>query len=346
MFRDSVRRTLEGFGKRAAGPALRQALVELGATMTDVPEDLGGLGGQGIETALILTEFGRFLVAEPFTNSVIHAGALLASTGVAADLLDGLIDGSHLTVLASAEPEGSGDALHVATVAEKKAGSYHLRGLKSVVIGAPRAQTILITARIAGKDPQGIALFRIDAIDADRKVACETLDGYTAADILLDGLVLPETALLVEDCGAALARATDAALIATCAEGLGAMEAALELTNDYLKTRKQFGVAIGSFQALQHRMADAFVMVEQARSSLYAALAAWAHGGDEMSRVIAGTKSLIGRTGRAMTADMVQLHGGIGMTEEYDIGHYYRRLLAIEARLGNSDHHLRRVAGL
>lgn len=346
LFRDSIRRALDAHGRGASGPALRQVLAELGAPAADVPEEMGGLGGQGIETMLVLSELGRALVTEPFTASAVHAGTLLAETGAAPDLLEGLLDFSRLTVVASAEPESAGDPELVAASAVRQGDRYVFSGRKSVVIGAPEADSLLLTARSGDGDYDGIGLFRVDGIAADRLIVCRTLDGYAAADIVLDGLALPASALIVRGCDAALATATDAAVLAVCAEALGAMEAALWLTNDYLKTRKQFGVAIGSFQALQHRMADAFVLVEQARSSLYAALAARSAGPAARRHAVAAAKALIGRTGKAMSADMVQLHGGIGVTEEYEIGHYYRRLHAIEARFGNSDHHLRRVAGL
>ncbi|MFE3837198.1 acyl-CoA dehydrogenase family protein [Pseudogemmobacter sonorensis] len=346
LFRDGVRRTLEGFGRGASGPALRRALAELGASMTDIPEAQGGLGGAGIETALVMQEFGRHLVAEPFAASVVHAGGLLGALGLASDLVEGLMEGTKVAALASAEPEGAGDALAVATTARRSGDGFVLAGRKSVVIGAPGADSLLVTAVSADGAFDGIGLFRLDAPDPARLAPCRTLDFYPAADLALDGLALPAEALIACDCGAALEEATDAAIIATCAEAVGAMEAALWLTNDYLKTRKQFGVAIGSFQALQHRMADAFVMVEQARSSLFAALAGRAAGPGPRRRAVAAAKALIGRSGNAMGADMVQLHGGIGMTEEYAIGHYYRRLLAIEARFGNSTHHLRRLACL
>lgn len=344
LFRDSVRRTLDGFGATKEGTALRSALAELGVMAVDFPEILGGLDGEGVETMLVMSECGRALLTEPLVASAIFAGTLLVATGEGADLTEGLTDGSRLTVVASAEPESGGDQARVAATASRAVGGYVLSGRKSVVIGAPVADTILVTAISGDGSFPGLGLFRVDA-PAARIVAYRTLDGYVAGDLNLDGLELAEEALLSVNCRSALLYAIDAAIVATCAEAVGAMEAALWLTNDYLKMRKQFGVAIGSFQALQHRMATAFVAVEQARSILYRALAARNAPQSERRLAVSAAKSLIGRSGKALGADMVQLHGGIGMTEEYKIGHYYRRLMVIEERFGSSDHHLRQIAG-
>ncbi len=332
LFQDSIRRTLADFGESASGEKLRATLAELGVLAVQFPEDLGGLGASAVETVLIMTEFGRSLVAHPYIPSVVHAGTVLSTLGLAPDLVEGLIDGSHLTVMAA----GPVTARRVAD------GGYVLDGKVPVVIGGSEADNFLVTATSSDGAFDGIGLFRLTASDV-AVTGYRTIDGFGAADVRFDAVALPGDALLSADCSQALDKAEDAAILALAAETLGAMEAAFWLTNDYLKTRKQFGVAIGSFQALQHRMADRYVDLEQCRSMVYRGISASEAPAEERRRTMAAVKAYVGRLGRTLSADMVQLHGGIGVSEEHLVGHYYRRLLANELRYGCSDIHYQRI---
>lgn len=345
MFQNSIRRTLADLGRRS-GPDIRRVLADLGVFAVPFPQEVGGLGGGPVETMLVMGEFGRALVDEPFLSCALLAGTLLTRLGVGRDLIGGLVDGTSLTVLAAIEHRARGDIGYVSTTASRVTDGFVLDGRKSVVVGAPDAACFLVTARSPDGAFPGIGLFRVAAASLPGLVPYRTIDGSPAADLVFDRLVVPQDALIACDCADALSAAVDEAIMASCAEAVAAMEAAFWLTNDYLKTRRQFSVAIGSFQALQHRMADRYVDLEQARSMLYRGIAALGAPAGERSAMVSAAKAYIGRIGKQLSADMIQLHGGIGVTEEHTIGHYYRRLLAIDARFGNSDHHLRRFAGL
>jgi hypothetical protein len=343
MFKDSIRRTLQDLGPDATVDVVRSALVELGATSVGIDEELGGLGGSPVETGIIMMELGRSLSAVPFIPSIIHAGTVLTELNCGADLLEGLLNGTRRIVMAHEEHGANGNPWFVNTQAQRGSNGYVLTGAKSVVVGGDEADTFLVTARATDDAFQGIGLFRIDAGDVDVK-RFKTIDGYGAADLVMDSLEVDEDALMAVECDEALAKGHDAAIVAVSAEALGAMEAAFWITNDYLKTRKQFGSAIGSFQALQHRMADHYVELEQCRSMLYRSIAAAITPGADNRRVAAATKAFVGERGNRLGADMVQLHGGIGVSEEHMVGKYYRRLFAIEMRYGDSHHHLQRFA--
>lgn len=332
LFQDSIRRTLGDLGQGTSGPALRTAMAELGVLAVQFPEEMGGLGASAVETTLIMAEFGRTLVAEPYIPSVVHAGTVLSALAVGQDIIEGLIEGSHLTVMAPGP----------VTARRNGDGGHVLDGTAPVVIGGDEAESFLVTAQAGDGAFPGTGLFRVPAA-ALSVTGYRTIDGFGAADLLLENLNLPGDALIAADCGAALLKGEDAAMLANAAETLGAMEAAFWLTNDYLKTRKQFGVAIGSFQALQHRMANRYVDLEQCRSMIYRGISAAEAPEAERRRTIAAVKAYVGRLGRQLGADMVQLHGGIGVSEEHLVGRYYRRLFANELRYGSSDTHYQRI---
>lgn len=266
--------------------------------------------------------------------------------GIEAELVEGMASGGDLAVLATFEPKGRGDAGLVETSARRDGAGYVLSGHKSVVLGAGEASVFLITAISADGAFPGIGLFRVDRAALPSPATCRTIDGFAAGDLNLDGLAVGPEALIATDCAPMLRAAVNLATVAACAEMVGAMDAGFGVTNEYLKTRRQFDTIIGTFQALQHRMADRYVELEQVQSMLFCAIAALEGPEEERSRTIAAAKAYIGRIGRNFGADMIQLHGGIGVTEEHVIGHYYRRLLALDARYGDCDHHLARFAGI
>ena len=345
MLQDSIGRTLAGLGERA-GPRMRAALAELGVFAVPFPVEAGGLGGSAADTMLVMKEFGKALVEDCFLSAALISGTLLTRLGIEPGLVEALACGERLAVLATLEAKGRGDIGFVETQARRAGDGFVLAGRKAVVTGADEASAFLVTARAADDAFASIGLFLLPADKAGRTAAYRTIDGFTAADLVLDGIAVGQEALIATDCGNALAEAADVAIVAACAEAVGAMEASFWITNEYLKTRQQFGVVIGTFQALQHRMADRYVELEQSQSMLFRAIAALEGAGNDRARTVAAAKAYIGRIARQFGADMIQLHGGIGVTEEHVIGHYYRRLLALDARYGDCDHHLARLAGI
>ena len=351
---DSVRRFREreyDFDKRRAIIGAREGMLEghwqtfaeLGWLGAGISEDAGGYGGGPIENALILEEFGRSLVVEPFVAHLVAARLLAEIAPQArADLIAAMIAGEERIVLAHYEAAGRGDARHVETIVEPQRNGFRLTGTKVLVAGGAQAGRFLVTAR----DGDGLSLFLVpaDAAGLGRK-SYRTLDNHRVADLLLDGVTVDAGALVGERRGAmdAVALALDHGVVALCAEAVGVMDQALWITRDYLKTRQQFGMPISNFQALQHRMADMLIETELARSMLYQALAALGRN-DARARAlgVSAAKVQIADAAAFVGAQAIQLHGGIGVTEEYSIGHFYRRLYVIARTFGDADVHLAR----
>jgi alkylation response protein AidB-like acyl-CoA dehydrogenase len=347
--RDSVQRFVEreyGWEERfriirsesGLAPHHWAMFAELGWLGAGLSEEAGGFGGGAIENALIAEELGRALVTEPFVPHVI-ATQLLAALGgeTAADLIAPLIMGETITVPALQEAAGRGDWHHV----DMQADGDRLTGVKTLVEGAARADSFLMSAR----QGDAIGLYLVDAAAAGvSRTDYRTLDNRRVADITLDStkarlLISGAHALTVID------QAMEHGLITLCGEALGVMDAALWATRDYLRVRKQFGTAIGNFQALQHRMADMLIEVEMTRSLLYAALGAMAAGDGQLrAAAVAALKVQASTGGLQVGAQAIQLHGGIGVTEELNISHHYRRLYAIARQFGDVDLHLARFA--
>jgi alkylation response protein AidB-like acyl-CoA dehydrogenase len=303
---------------------------------------LGGFGGP-IETLLLMEQFGRGLVTSPYVAQVVLAGQVLRAAD-RTELLERLVEGTERFAVAYEEPHARYDPAAVATSAVRDGDSYVLRGAKVRVLDASTANTLIVSARTGDE----ISLFAVptDAPNLTReKYASE--DGYDVANVRLDG-VRVDAAQLVGPLGGGLAlldRALDHATAALCAEGLGLMSLMLEATVEYTKQRQQFGVPIGSFQALQHRMAEMFIEVELARSMAYlAAMTLDDHTEDAVARRrgISAAKVQIAKSGRFVAQNAIQLHGGIGMSEEYKVGHYFKRITMVERQLGDADFHLRR----
>ena len=331
-----------------------QTFAEMGWLAAPIPEAYSGLGFSAVETSLIAEQIGRGLVLEPFTMCGVFPATVVLHCAAEAqkeELSAGIACGAMLVAVAHGEGDARGRVAHVTTSAKRQAdGSYWLNGRKTLVVGAPVADRILVVARTAGEmaDEQGISLFLLDPKVVGVKLeACKLLDGTPAGDLVLKDARVPASALLGSE-GAAYAglqRAVDEAIVSLCAETVGAMEDVLALCSEYLKTRKQFGVAIGSFQALQHRMADMAIETSQARATLHRALAAFADPAiSDLSVVISGCKAQVMRSAKFVTAQGIQLHGGYGITEEYRVGHHYRRLVFTDAAFGNMEYHLNRYA--
>lgn len=364
LLADSLRRYLQ---KSYSLPARRQAIAaapgysaehwqayaDMGVLALNVPEAHGGLaagpGGNPLDTLVVMRELGRGLVVEPFWMSAVVCANAIALSGSEAQqsaLLPALADGTDVFALAALEPGGRYDFNHVATTATAAGGGFKLSGRKAVVLHGAQADHLLVSARIAGKvdDANGIALFLVGR-DAPglRAFDYATVDGLRAADITLDDVEVTLSAMLADDGhgAAVLARTIELAGAALCAEALGIVEALTDITNDYLKTRKQFGVPIGKFQALQHRVADMLVGVEQVRAMAYfAAVKVSLDDSHARHMAIAAARATIAEAGRFVGRNAVQLHGGMGVTDELIVSHYVKRLTMLNQTFGDYEHHL------
>ncbi|MCW5772237.1 MAG: acyl-CoA dehydrogenase family protein [Rhodospirillaceae bacterium] len=325
--------------------------ADLGWLAAPFSEEAGGLGGGPVEAAIVMEGFGKGLVVEPYLPSVILGGTLLASGG-RRDLLAGVIEGSVQVSLAWVEPGARFDLAHVATKAERRGGGFVLSGQKGVAFNAATADWIVVPARTAGAvaERQGITLFLVAKGAKGLSLRpYTTIDGLRAAEVTLDGVeTAPEHVLGEVDWGHPLLDAAiDRGIAAVCAEAAGIMAQIVALTRDYLKTRKQFGVPLASFQVLQHRAVDMYVASEQAQSMAYrAAVLADAREPSERARGVSAAKAWIGRAGRKLGQEAIQLHGGMGMTEEMPVSHYFKRLTMIDTLFGDRRFHRRRFAAL
>lgn len=351
MLQDSVRRWVETEYHFEARQSLLaghdgwsrehwQAFAEMGWLAVSLPVERGGLGGGVIDAAILAEELGRGLVMESYTaNALLPATLLDAVSGEDGEAdLASLLEGTAIWATAIGDARDAG-----ALIAEREGAGYRLSGRRTMVAAAPQADHYLVTAR---SGDGAVSLFRVDSGTGGLGVLPYRLvDGGLAADLVFDGVVVPEECRLAADCRAALGAATDAATVATCAEMLGVMEQALWMTRDHLQTRKQFGVAIGSFQALQHRMADMYMALEQARAITLRALAAMQHdAGDDRADAVSAAKLLVSRSAEQVAAQAVQLHGGMGVTDESPVSHCFRRLLVLRSLHGTAAVHQSRLA--
>lgn len=314
-------------------PAKWEELAELGALFALAPEDAGGFGGTGFDIMVVFEALGRALSPEPMLGAAMASRLL---TKVGADQ-EGLLSGAVKYAVAVGEVEAPYELDQIACTATAKGDGHVLSGRKSSVYGGQAADVILVAAMLDGK----LALFQVQASDA-QIAGYPMMDGGGAAEVLLDDT--PAT-LLLADAAEALTDALNAGALALCAEAVGAMEVTHATTLDYLRTRKQFGVPIGKFQVLQHRAVDMLTEIEQSRSITIKAAAEL--DGPDASRFVSMAKNLIGRAARLVAEEAIQMHGGIAMTWEYPISHYAKRLVMLDAQLGDTDYHLSRVmAGL
>lgn len=331
-----------------------QRYAELGAIGALFSEADGGLGGAGFDISVVFEALGRGLVVEPFLDALMVGSAIAAAGSPAQrEALDGLIAGRITAALAYAEPDSGYELAHVATRAERSGDGWVLSGAKAVVTAGEHADLFLVSARSAGQaddDEAGISLFLVSAGTPGLSVrGYGLIDGGRAAELTFDRVALGPNALLGEAGAgyALLERATGRGILALCAEAVGAMDCARDATLEYLRTRRQFGTPIGSFQALQHRMADVLLEIEQARSAVINAAAALDHPDRATrERALSAAKYTIGRIGTLVAEESIQLHGGIGMTWELPLAHYAKRLVMIDHQLGDEDHHLRRYIAL
>jgi alkylation response protein AidB-like acyl-CoA dehydrogenase len=324
--RRAILASAEGWSREAW-----QQLADLGLLALNVPEAHGGLGGGPVDTLVVMNALGPGLPLEPYLASAVAATALLRECPAQAGLLAKMAAGERIVVIADAEPND------VATLCRVAGTDFLLDGRKCVVAHAAAADMLIVSARL-GDEP---ALFLVPRDAAGLTLdSYPTLDGTRAAEVHLAGVRLPAAARLEAD-GDALECALHIGLAALCAEAVGIMKATLDATVEYLRTRRQFGQPIGRFQALQHRAADMLMHYEQAKSmSLLAALRCTAQDARERRRALAAAKVTVNRAARFIGQQAVQLHGGMGMTDELVVSHWFKRLTAIELLAGDSDTHL------
>lgn len=326
-------------------------IAELGWLGIGVAEERGGYGASIVESALIAEALAKGQVLEPYTMCGVLPSRILAGVAdnaLAQEALAGLIAGETLVAVAQSEPASRGDITEVAAVARRTASGWSLSGRKTLVVGGDAADLLLVTARDGDTGGRGLVLFLVDAKNPGLRREGDRLVDWTAGvDLVLEDCVVGADAALAAGAAATelLQAAVDEAIVALCAEAVGAMEGAIETTADYIKQRHQFGVPLSSFQALQHRMADMAIELTLARSAVICGLQALATApGEERSAQVAGCKATVTRIGKWATSQGIQLHGGYGMTEEYKVGQYFKRLLAIDAFFGRQAFHLDRYA--
>ena len=336
----------------ADGDSLRHwgAFADMGWLMVPFSEEDGGISGAALDVALVMEEFGKGLVVEPYVANTVLAGGLVATLGSdaqKAELLEALVSGELRVALAFAEPGSRYRLSNVSTDAVRDGDDYRVNGHKAVVMGGDVADKLLVVVRTAGdtSDETGISLLLVDVnSDGIERRCYQTVDGHGAADVILKDVVVPVASRIGEEgtSFAPLSDAIDRASLAVCAEAVGAMDAALAITLAYTKERKQFGRPIASFQALQHRMVEMLIEIEQSRSIvLKACLAVDGKHGDA-AKAVSAAKIRVGKAARLVGEEAVQMHGGIGITEEYSVGHYLKRLTAIRYSFGSPDYHKQR----
>jgi pimeloyl-CoA dehydrogenase small subunit len=327
--------------------------TELGLTALPFAEEHGGIGGGPVETMIVMEAFGRALTLEPYFATVVLGGGFLkagASDAVRAELLPKVAAGETLLAFAHTERQSRYDLADVATMATKEDSGFDLEGAKSLVLHGDVSDKLIVSARISGaqRDKNGIGLFLVDAKAPGVSVrGYPTVDGLRAAEVTLTGVKVDADAVIGEPGHAypLIERVVDSGIAALAAEAVGAMSAMNEITVDYLKQRKQFGVPIGNFQVLQHRAGEMLIALEQARSmAMLATMMSEEPNATERRKAIAAAKVQIGRSAKFVGQSAIQLHGGIGMTMEYKVGHYFKRVTMIDTMFGDADHHLAALA--
>lgn len=329
-----------------------KSFAELGLCAAPFQESSGGLGGGSLATMIVMQEFGRNLVVEPYFETVVLAGGLIedvASPEQREAFLPKIMEGEAIWTLAWAEGRSRYDFNNVTTTARRQGDTFVLSGTKAAVVGAPWADKLIVSARTSGspRERDGVSLFVVDRHSANLHLqGFKTIDGRRAAELTLMNVEVPAGQLLGREGGgvAALEACRDRAIAALCAEAVGAMSVLNSVTLEFSKTRKQFGVALGTFQVLQHRMVDMFIALEEAISltqHLNLSLAAREPNG---SKLASGAKSKVGYAAKFVAEQAVQLHGGMGMSDELNVGHYFKRISSLNVQFGDPTYHLMRYA--
>lgn len=328
--------------------------AELGLLMAPFPEEFGGLGGDNIDVMVIMEEFGKGLVVEPYLQTVVLAGGFILHGGTKSQkeaLIPEIGAGEKIYAVAFAEPQGRYNLADLKTKAEKSGDGYTLNGYKAVVLGGPWADKLIVTARTSGgeRDEDGVSVFIVDkSADGVSTRDYPTVDGLRASEITFENVKVGADALLGEE-GKGLGlveKVFDIGIAALCAEGCGALRVLTDSTVEYCKTREQFGQPIGKFQVLQHRMVDMFMETEQTISMTYMVNLKLDDSDVERKKAASAAKVQLGKSGKMVGQSAVQLHGGMGMTDELHIGHFFKRVTMMDTLFGNVDHHLKRYTAL
>ena len=328
--------------------------AELGWLMIPFSEEDGGLGGNAVDLILVMEEFGKGLVNEPYLATAVLAGGLIAKSGNSQQkqqLLEPLMKGELQLAFAYNEPQSRYNLADVACTAVEQSDYFVINGHKSVVLNAKNADKVIVATRTSGNqsDKDGISLFIVDA--NSKGINCvdyPTVDGHQGSDIWFEQVKVPKYNLLgkLDHALPTIDYIIDRATLALCAEAVGAMEVATDKTVEYTKTRKQFGREIATFQALQHRMANMFIEGQQARSILLMAALKMDRADGYDPKALSAAKSRIGNAARLVSQEAVQIHGGIGMTDELDVGHLFKRLSTFQYMFGSTDYHTQRFSSL
>ena len=330
--------------------AFAEALGILGAPFS---EELGGLGGGATENMIVMEEFGKALVVEPYLGTVVIGGGFMKHSGYAgaASVIENIIGGQTTIAFAYAEPQARYTWQDLKTTARKEGSGYVLNGHKAVVVGAPWATHLIVTARTGGgqRDAGGVSVFLVDkSAKGITTRDYPTVDGARASEVYFENVSVGADALIGPEGGAMplIDQVMDEATAAVCAEAVGVLRKLHEGTLDYTKQRKQFGQPIAQFQVLQHRMVDMFIQVEQSVSMTYMATIKLDEPAAERAKAVSAAKVQIGRACKFVGQNAIQLHGGMGMTDEMAVGHYFKRATIIEGVFGSVDHHLNRYEKL
>mgnify|MGYP001236766630 FL=1 len=343
--REKIVKTEEGWK-----PENWSKFAELGLLSVPFSEDHGGLGGTAVDSMVVMEQFGKGLVVEPFMPSILLSGNLiskLANESQANEIIPKIIEGESRYVFAYAEPQSRFDLSDVKTSATKDGDEYTLNGFKSVVFGASMATHIIIAARTSGdqRSRDGITLFLADIKSNGITLQTyPTIDEYRASEVVIENLKISSDMVLgeVDKAYSVVEEVIDLATIAACSEAVGILQVLKDSTIDYCKQRKQFGQPISKNQAIQHKLVDMMIEYEQAKSILYAAVTADLSNADERKKAVSGAKARIGQSIKFVGESAIQLHGGMGMVDEYMISHYFKRATMLGVLFGNVDFHMRR----
>ena len=347
--REKIVKTEEGWK-----PENWYKFAELGLLSVPFSEDHGGLGGTAVDSMVVMEQFGKGLVVEPFMPSILLSGNLiskLANESQANEIIPKIIEGESRYVFAYAEPQSRFDLSDVKTSATKDGDEYTLNGFKSVVFGASMATHIIIAARTSGdqRSEDGITLFLVDIKSNGITLQTyPTIDEYRASEVVIENLKISSDMVLgeVDKAYPVVEEVIDLATIAACSEAVGVLQVLKDSTIDYCKQRKQFGQPISKNQAIQHKLVDMMIEYEQAKSILYAAVTADLSNADERKKAVSGAKARIGQSIKFVGESAIQLHGGMGMVDEYMISHYFKRATMLGVLFGNVDFHMKRFVGL
>ena len=347
--REAIVKTEEGWK-----PENWNQFAELGLLGVPFAEEFGGLGGSVVDTMIVMEQFGKGLVVEPYMPSVVLAGGLISSLGSKEQveaIIPTIISGEARYAFAHSEPQSRFDLFDVKTSAVASGDDFVLNGFKSVVFGGPIATHLIISARTSGeqRDTDGITLFLVDKTAEGLTLQnYPTIDEYRASEVVIENLKVSKDMVLgeVNNAYAAIDENVDRSTIAVCAEAVGILEVLKDTTIDYCKNRKQFGQAIGKNQSIQHRLVDMMIEYEQSKSILYMACTADLSNPSDRKKAVSGAKARIGKAIKYVGENAIQLHGGMGMVDEYMVSHYFKRATMLGILFGNEDYHMKRFSNI